>query len=81
MTQEEISEPHIRADKALVRGILNIVHLGQAEEKEAKNKDVKVHYICLTELESRIYLHIFPQRSSPGNPCRNRKVSEADTKR
>lgn len=51
----------MRADKALLRGILNTVYLGQGEEKKAKYKDIKVHYVCLMELEPKIYLHTFPQ--------------------
>lgn len=62
----------MRADKALLRGVLNKDHVGQGEEEKAKYREIKVHYVCLTELESRVYLYIFPQRSNSGNPCRNR---------
>lgn len=47
--------------KALLRGILTIVYVGQGEEKKEKYKEIKVQYLCLTELELRIYLHTSPR--------------------
>lgn len=87
MTQEKTSEPSYDSRQSTAKRdikyslILNIVYLGQREEKKAKFKETEVHYVCLMELEPRIYLHTFPQRSSSGNPCRNRQAPEADTKR
>lgn len=49
----------MRVDKALLREILNRVYLGQGEEKKAKYREIKVHYVCLTELEPRIYSYTF----------------------
>lgn len=78
MTQNKMFKTPIwLIHKALLRGILTIVYLGQGEEKKEKYKDIKVHYVSLTELEPRIYLHTCPQRSTPG--CR--EAPEANTKR
>jgi len=79
MTRKNVLKP--RTIKVLLRGILTIVCLGQVEENKAKYKEIEVSYICLKELEPRIYLHTSPQRSTPGNPCKHREAPEADTKR
>lgn len=62
MTQNKMFKTPIwLIHKALLRGILTTVYLGQGEEKKAKYKDIKVHYVSLTELEPRIYCTLAPR--------------------